>query len=141
MEMDRKKMLYEAESKLVDELDTLADQAITEKFLYKKRRLEVIQTELEQLRAAELKEKEIQLKTIEKEIEFKKMEKDVEIKKVESSTTIRLKELETEAALAKTSCAGCMQFGRRFNGSFAFLAAPYFLILRFGQIVQFQQVR
>ncbi len=115
---------------MIAELDTLVDEPETRKFSYKKQRLDGICAELQQLRAAELKEKEhamaMQMKDREiqmamqmkdKEIQMKDKEiqlkeKDIELKKIESETAVKIKELDTEVALADSSSAGCVRFGK-----------------------------
>ncbi len=128
--MSRKEFLYNQERRLIDELDTLADQAISDKFRYKKQRLDSVQSELNQVTAAELKErehvmakelkdKEIVLKDKEIQLQNKKNEfknKELEIKKIESET----KELEVSVVESTKTAdlsiavanmlAGCIDF-------------------------------
>ena len=102
MAKTRKDYLYEQELSLIEELDILVDQPPSEKLKYKKQRLDRIYEELQQLRAAELKEKEhamamqIKDKEIQKIQEMKSKEillkeKEIELKKIESETAVKIK--------------------------------------------------
>jgi hypothetical protein len=116
--MDRKQFLHEQECKLIAELDGLVDEPESRKFLYKKQRLDGICAELQQLRAAELtmqiKEKEHAMAMQMKDKEIQLKEKEIELKRIESETAIKIKELDTEVALADSSSAGCVRFGKVF---------------------------
>ncbi len=121
---------------MIAELDGLVDEPESRKFLYKKQRLDGICAELQQLRAAELtmqikekehamamqehamamqmKDKEIQIIHATKEKDLQLKEKEIELKRIESETAIKIKELDTEVALADSSSAGCVRFGKVF---------------------------
>jgi hypothetical protein len=85
-------VLYARETELLAELEDLVDQPETERYRFKRQRLDSIQTEI-----AELRQVEKEQKIMEKELEIKKLE--VQIKQIDADVKIR--ELKTSQRIKK----------------------------------------